>query len=310
MIGVTVFRVAVVSTFVGAAGWLAVGCTRSEAGPSNRSTAMAAQPEDVSAAPAVLTDGGKPAATAGDAAVAARTAGQGQAALQRAADEGKHAFLLFIDEEDEPARAAEAQLEAKVAQMADKAFWTAIDRRDPAEKELVDKYGIGAAPVPLVLALAPNGAVTAGFPAAQMNDERLANALASPAMESCLKALQDRKLVLLCAQNQATAANDAAMAGVNAFVEDPQYRETTQVVRVDPADAAEAKFMGQLQIDPNTREAVTTFLAPPGVAIARFTGATGKEALVTALTEASKPRAGGCCPGSSAASCGPAPQRP
>ena len=35
---------------------------------------------------------------------------------------------------------------------------------DPAEKPIVAKFGVDRSPLPLVLAIAPNGAITKGFP--------------------------------------------------------------------------------------------------------------------------------------------------
>ena len=52
------------------------------------------------------------------------------------------------------------------------------------------------------------------------------------------------------------------------------------------------------KIDPQTEEAVTVFLVPPGSAVAEYKGATDKAELVSTLQKASS----GCCPGGS---CGP-----
>ena len=69
-------------------------------------------------------------------------------------------------------------------------------------------------------------------------------------------------------------------------------------MKLDPADSAEASFLGDLKIDPQTKVAVTAFLAPPGAVIAEFEGATQKDQLVAALVKARS----ACGPGGS---CGP-----
>ena len=66
---------------------------------------------------------------------------------------------------------------------------------DPNEKPVVDKFGVSRAPMPLVLALAPNGAITKGFPI-KFDEKQLREGFVSPCTAKCLKALQDRKLVL------------------------------------------------------------------------------------------------------------------
>ena len=185
-----------------------------------------------------------------------------------------------------------------MAKMTDTAQWVAVDRGAPAEKGLVDKYRLGAAPMPLVLVVAPNGAITSGLVGPQATEEALQNALASPCMQKCLKALQEGKLVFLCAQNKATKTNEAALKGVNDFKADARFDKFTEIVQVDPTDAAEAKFLAQLKIEPKTDEAVTAFLAPPGAIIGTYKGATDKNALVSAITAAAS---GGCGP----SGCGP-----
>ena len=51
--------------------------------------------------------------------------------------------------------------------------------------------------MPLVLAVAPNGAITGGFPL-KLTEQDVAGAFVSPGTAGCLKAMQARKLVLLC----------------------------------------------------------------------------------------------------------------
>jgi putative ABC transport system ATP-binding protein len=50
-----------------------------------------------------------------------------------------------------------------------------INVGDPEESDIVNKFGVLAAPMPLALVVAPNGAVTGGFPAAV--DEKLGGML-------------------------------------------------------------------------------------------------------------------------------------
>ena len=72
---------------------------------------------------------------------------------------------------------------------------------------------------------------------------------------------------------------------------------------LDPTDAAEASFLGDLKIDPKITVATTAFLAPPGSVISEVEGPTTKEVLVTALQQANT----GCGPGGCGPSgCGPA----
>lgn len=263
--------------------------------------AVAAQKRESTAAPTPAASA-MPELTGGAAATApseATDAGIGMAALRQAAEANKHLFVLLYAADDEPTRAARKTVESTTAKMTETAQWVAVDRTAPTEKGLVDKYRLSGAPMPLVLVFAPNGAITGGIVGPQVNEAALQNALASPCMQKCLKALQEGKLVFLCAQNKATKSNDAAMKGVNEFKADARFAQFTEIVQVDPTDAAESKFLAQLKIEPKADEAVTAFLAPPGAIVATYKGATDRDTLVKAIMAASS---GGCGP----SGCGPA----
>jgi hypothetical protein len=228
----------------------------------------------------------------------AATAGS-QAGISRAAAANKFLLVFVAENNTDATQATRKTFESAADKLADQTEWIAVDRNDTAEKEFVQKYGLATAPMPLVLAFAPNGAITGGFPAAQLTEQRLRDALVSPGMQQCLKALQERKLVLVCVQNGNTKSNDVALQGVNDFKADARFAKLTDVVKIDPTDAAEQKLLGQLQIDPKATEASTALLAPPGAVLAKFTGATEKKTLEAALQKASS----GCGPGASSGCC-------
>jgi hypothetical protein len=224
----------------------------------------------------------------------------GQATLDRAATEKKYAFVFFFKEDNEQTAAQRKVFDAALAKLADKALPVVVNAGNADEKDIVAKYRVASAPMPLVLAVAPNGAITGGFPG-KFDEPALLDAVAGAGMQQCMKALQDRRLVFVCVQNGTTKSNDAAMQGVNDFKADAKFAKLTEVVKVDPTDAGERKLLGQLQVDPKATEATTAFLAPPGVLLAKVTGATDKKTLEAALQKASS--GSGCGPGSS--SCAP-----
>ena len=258
---------------------------KSETSPTVESAV--AQAADVQQPPASATPATSTVSAAG-------VPGKGQEAISKAASANQHLFLFFYEKDDQATQAARKTFENSMGKLADRAMSLALDRTAASEQDLVAKYGLAAAPMPLILVVAPNGAITGGFPASQMTEQKLQGALASTAMQQCLKALQERKLVILCAQNSGTKFNSEAMSGVQAFKNDVRFSRITEIVKVDPADTAEVGFMAQLQVNPKTDQAATVVLAPPGAIIASFNGATDKDTLFAAVLK-------GCSSGS----CGP-----
>ena len=228
---------------------------------------------------------------------AAPAAENGVSALRRVAEGKQYLFAFVYEREDEPTRAARKTFEAAVAKVTPAAKSVRVDRRLPEEKEMVEQFGLQTAPVPIVLAIAPNGAVTGSIKATDLSEERLQGAVASPGLQQILKAIQDGQLVLVCLQNARTKDNDAALKGVKEIKADGWFSESTEVIKVDPSDPKEAKLVSQLKVDPKTKKAVTVVLAPPGVLVTKIEGATSKESLKAAFKKAAEGCSGspGCC---------------
>ena len=247
--------------------------------------------------------------------VTAQTAGTagGSASVARATAAGRYAYIFFHRDGGSLAgklmgRDNKAQTEqmravflSAVQKLGKKAEGVEVNVGDPSERMIVQQYDVSRSPMPLVLVVAPNGAITRGFPG-KFTEQDLLGAIATPAQEKALKALQSRKLVLLCVQNDSTRGNDAAMKGVKGFKADPRFGQATEIVMVDPSDSAEARMLGDFKVDAKTKDAVTVLLAPPGSVLASFSGATDKDTLIAKVTSSVSGCGSGCGPNG----CGPA----
>ncbi len=220
----------------------------------------------------------------------------GLAAMDRAAKANRYLFIFFYGQDDSQTRSLGQVFNDATNAMVDRADSIVIRVNDTAEGEIVARFGVSRAPMPLVLALAPNGAVAASFPS-NFTKEQLTGAFGTPCMEKSLGALQQGKLVLLCVQNGKTRGNEEAMSGVRAFKADQKYGQATEIVMLDPGQAVERPFLAKLGINGPVEEATTLFMAPPGSIIGSFRGPTDKNQLVTKLTSAISSCAAGCQPG-------------
>jgi FlaG/FlaF family flagellin (archaellin) len=304
--------VAIVVVLVGIVGYVVIGAQNQKASPevgalaantavgADRTASERQQLSGGSTAsrPAVATS--RPGEASADSRQKAEgdDAGGAMAAVRRAVEAKKHLFVFVHDKNDDRTGEIRKTFDAAVGKMAETVRQATVNRDSSSESAFVEKYGLKSAPMPVVLVFAPNGAIVAGILGERLNEQQLLDALASPAKQMCMKALQERKVVFLCVQNGTTKSNDTATRGVEGFKADARFAEMTEIVKIDPADAAEKKFLGQLQIDPKADQATTVFLAPPGVIVGKFSGATDKDKLVVALQAASSGCSGksGCCP--------------
>jgi len=223
----------------------------------------------------------------------------GLAAIERAAKAGKYLFVFVYKDGDQQVGEMRAAFDRATNKVRNRARTVAVNIADPAETAFVEKLMLAGAPTPVVLVLAPNGAITAGIQT-QLDDKQVADAFVSACAEKCLKVLQGGKFVLLCVQNAASRSGAAAMQAVADIKSDPRYSQVTEVITVDPADAKELSFLGTLKVDPDTGEAITLLLAPPGAVLRKFTGAIHKDDIAAAFSSINS---GTCGPGNKSSCC-------
>ena len=220
-------------------------------------------------------------------------ASPGDVALDKAAKNNKYLFVFFFASQDSQTDTMNRVFQTAMAKMTDRADAMAIYVANPAEKPIVDKFGVRGAPMPLVLAIAPTGAATRAFPK-RFDEAQLQEAFVTPCTAKCMRAIQDRHSILLCVQNDKTQLNQEAMLGVRAFKADPQYARGTEIIALNPGDNAEQPFLKALQVDPQTPTAITLLVTPPGAPVARFVGAVTKSEIEAAVKAAQSSCGPGC----------------
>ena len=220
----------------------------------------------------------------------AQTAGAGdlspgQQAVETAARQNQYAFIMFYRANDAATQGMHRTLKSALSQRQDAAI-IPIQVNDAAERGLVARFDASRTPMPAIVALAPNGAVTGVFPR-RVSSAHLTAAITSPGQAQCLKALQDKKIVLLCVQPE---GNNVVPEGVRQFQADELYKDRTEVVNVQANDPAEARFLQQLKLRTDQPTAVTAFMAPPGVMLGTFDANVTHDVLAQKLAAAGK-----CC---------------
>lgn len=212
---------------------------------------------------------------------AARTPGANSASAQ------KFTLILFWKEDNAATQEMAAALAQGVAQRADVATSTKINIRDAANQAIVERYKVSRAPMPMVLCIAPNGAITGGIPD-RVTDQSLDRVLVTPTMTLCMKALQEDKLVLV----HVRANDDAGLPkGASDFAADPEFQARTVAVTFRRDDPRESRFLSDMDIHPNAvNGSIVSLLAPPGVLVGKFPDHATKEQFAEGLHAAGK-----CC---------------
>lgn len=205
--------------------------------------------------------------------------------LDTVAGNQQFAYVMFYRNNDAATQKMHGELQSTFADRRDAAILP-VQISDTAEQGLIKRFDATRLPMPAVAVLAPNGAVCSVFPQ-RVTSNQLTAAMVSPGQASCLKALQDKKIVLLCAQPEAGAS---IPMGVRQFQADALYQDRSAVVTVQANDPGEAKFLKQLRVRTDQPTSVVAFMAPPGVMVGIFNSSVTFNTLAEKLAAAGK-----CC---------------
>ncbi len=220
------------------------------------------------------------------AATAQQSPSKAEAALSQAAQEGKYSFVLFYKANDPATSAMNTTIQQALAKYKNAATLTFVYVADPAEQALVAKYDVARAPMPMAIAVAPNGALTGLFPQ-KLEASHIDSSFVTPTMMQAMKALQENKLVFVTVQGSATPTKPVALAQ---FAADPHFNTRMVSLTMNASDPAEAKFMAEMDIDARTAATQLSLLAPPGILVGKFAATTPMNTIAAALAEAGK-----CC---------------
>ena len=207
--------------------------------------------------------------------------------LSSAGIDGKFTFIVFSKEDNAAAREMLGIVKTGVAERSEQAVVVTARANDPAEQELVQHFGIGRAPMPLTVAVAPNGAVTGVF-AKSLTDEHISAAIVTPTMMRCMKSLQKKQLVFVLV----SPGDEAEVpAGVKALQSDPQFKDRISFASMRIDDPAETRFMSQMKIDPSrVAGPYAVLIAPPGVLVGHFDSTSTGAQIAAAIH-----KSGQCC---------------
>jgi len=220
--------------------------------------------------------------------------------LNRAAAKGQVAFVLVTQPETAGVEKAKGVIRDAMSHV-ENSILIELDRADAANADLVKRYRVSSAPLPLILVVGNNGALAGGVRAAGVTSERLQSMVPTPKKAEILKVLAAGKAVFAVFSRDGMASLSEAVGACAAAC--GQLKEGAVTIRIGLDDEKELPFLKQLKVDPASKEPVTLVFNRSGQLTGTYTGTVQAADLVQATTK--KP--GGCCPPgvNSSKSCAP-----
>lgn len=217
--------------------------------------------------------------------------------IKAAAKQNRYIFVTFYKSKDSTSKSMLAKIKTIQGKYASRANFVSVDAGNQANKEIMSRYGADRSPMPLTIVIAPNGAVTAGFPK-EIKSTDMSSVFVSDGTASVLKVLQGGNLAAVCIQNSRTKHNKDSLEAAQGLKNNAQFRGAVEIVKIDPSDSGESQFMKQCKVDTATTDAQIVIIAPPGRVVGKFGGTATANVIAASLV---KSLGGGCSGGS----CGP-----
>lgn len=219
-------------------------------------------------------------------------------AIRTAARQNRYIFITFYKQNDRASAAMLTSVQTLQGRLANRADFIRVDVNAQDNRAVVARFSANRSPIPLTIVVAPNGAVTAGYPREINANADFSSVFVSAGNAAVLKVLQGNKLAVACLLCSRTRYNNECVATANGIAADPRLGGAAEVVKINIADRAEAKFIQQCSVDGNCTNSQIVVFAPSGKVMGRFDGNTPKDAAMTSLL---RTLGGGCSGGQ----CGP-----
>ena len=219
--------------------------------------------------------------------------------IDKAQQKGKSVFLVVTDNFEQNTEAL-MKIANDAKSKVKKSEVIKLDRDDAANAELVSKYQLAGAPLPLVLVIAPNNVVAGGYTLQQASAELLISSIPSPKKAEVLKVLSEGKSVFIVVSNKnmdkkSNLINTCEQACF-------EMEKKAKVIEIDLDDTVEKTFMEELKINQSSTEPQTYVVNSKGQVTGNFNGDVKTSTLIAT---ASKVPSSGCCPPGSSKSCEP-----
>ena len=166
-----------------------------------------------------------------------------------------------------------------------------MNRADAANKDLVAKYRLAGAPLPVFLVIVSDGMVAGGLRADRATAEILVNMIPSPQKTETIRALTEGKAIFIVASRESMLDRTGVFETCEAAC--TQMKDRAAFVAIDMDDKEESSFLTELKVSPVSTEPIIMVINTQGQMTATFNGQVESKTLIQAAT---KRVASGCCP--------------
>jgi len=216
--------------------------------------------------------------------------------IESAKKSGKCMYLVITDKNakgtDELVKLAEdAQKKAK------KTSIIKIDRDDKANEAIITKYRLAGVPVPLILVLAPNGAVSGSLSKQDASVDKLLAFLPTPKQAEVLQGFENGKAAMIICSKKSLKDKDNLSSECDKAIKGLDNKALKVIVDVENKE--EKNFLDLIK--PDLTKTTILIFNGKGQYTSTLEANASSDDIIKAVN---KKMGGGCCPGGSGSGCG------
>ncbi|MFW5830159.1 MAG: hypothetical protein ACOCXA_07855 [Planctomycetota bacterium] len=171
---------------------------------------------------------------------------------------------------------------------------TRLDLDDGDQQALIDDLDLGQIDTPIVVLVAPNGAITWGDPQA-VDVDAVRSSLLPATDQAIIRAFQQQQGALICIETGDAKQDANARSGVDAAMALDVVSEAVDKITVEPGMAGRDALLKALRLPAEPDQPITMLLVPPGRIAGQIKGPTERDAVLGLILQAMN-SGGGCCP--------------
>lgn len=213
--------------------------------------------------------------------------------IEKAKKNGNVVFLVFTEKGNAKNQQA-LDIAKKCQKLYSKSTVIELDRSNSSNADLIKKFRLAGAPVPLILVVGKSGLVAGGAPLDGVTAEDLVAMIPSPKEEILIKVLTEGNSAFVVFSKKTETKNQKQLDACQSACQNLGNKAYTIYVDVD--DKNEKSFITKFGIDNNANFPITFVINGQGQVTSMLNGITEAKDLVSAATK--KVSSGCCSPGS------------